>query len=58
MHERLVYVAPPSSEIWAKPKSQPSSSFQNASNVSLAFVPVGTVIERTIASSLRSSAPE
>jgi hypothetical protein len=29
----LVYVTPPSVEIWTKPKSQPSSSFQSASNV-------------------------
>ena len=34
VHGMLVYVKPPSVEIWTKPKSQPSSSFHSASNVS------------------------
>ena len=58
VHATLSYVAPPSVEIWAKPKSQPSSSFHNASNVSVAAAPVGTETCFTIASSRLSAAPE
>src|SRR5436190_10563537 len=57
VHARLVYVAPPSTEIWAKPKSQVSSSFQRASNVSFGE-PLGTLTVVTIASSRSSAAPD
>ena len=55
---RLLYVAPPSVETWAKRKSQPSSWFQRASNVSVAPAPLGTGIDLTIASSRLFAAPE
>ena len=52
-----MYVAPPSVEIWTKPKSQPVSRSQSALNVRLGD-PLGTVIGVTAASSRLFPVPE
>ena len=57
VHGMLVYVTPPSVEIWTKPKSQPVSRSQSALNVRLGD-PLGTVIGVTAASSRLFPVPE